>query len=87
MSARNSLLAKVRVCGACADRTLLVGACAQAVATGTVKMTVRATACRDHLPAVFSLSHAKRTRPLANNPWFDAEVLSALRDAVRRALA
>jgi hypothetical protein len=66
MSSRNSLLAKVRVCGACADRTLLVGANAQAVATGTVKMTDRAMGYRDHLPAVFPLSHPKRTRPLAS---------------------
>ncbi len=69
--------------------TLLVGAHAQINALGPGKMTERVMLFRDHLPTVFPLPHPSwRSRHwAAKNPWFDAEVLPALRDAVRRALA
>ena len=69
--------------------TLLVGAHAQTAALGPGRMTARVMDYRTHLPAVFPLPHPSwRTRFWAeNNPWFEAEVLPALREAVRRALA
>ena len=69
--------------------TLLVGSYAQTDAFGPGKMTERVIGFRDHLPAIFPLPHPSwRSRHwVAKNPWFDAEVLPALRDAVRRALA
>jgi uracil-DNA glycosylase len=69
--------------------TLLVGTYAQTDALGRGKMTERVMGFRDHLPAIFPLPHPSwRTRHWATwNPWFDADVLPALRDAVRRALA
>ena len=69
--------------------TLLVGAHAQTGALGPGKMTARVMGFRDHLPTVFPLPHPSwRTRHwAARNSWFDADVLPALRDAVRRALA
>jgi len=69
--------------------TLLVGGYAQTDAFGPGKMTERVIGFRDHLPAIFPLPHPSwRSRHwVAKNPWFDAEVLPALRDAVRRALA
>ena len=69
--------------------TLLVGSYAQTDAFGPGKMTERVIGFRDHLPAIFPLPHPSwRSRHwVAKNPWFDAEVLPALRDAVRWALA
>ena len=69
--------------------TLLVGTHAQTDALGRGKMTDRVMGFRDHLPAIFPLPHPSwRTRHwAAQNPWFNADVLPALRDAVRRALA
>jgi uracil-DNA glycosylase len=69
--------------------TLLVGAHAQADAFGAGKMTDRVMRFREHLPTVFPLPHPSwRSRHwAAQNPWFEAEVLPALRDAVQRALA
>jgi uracil-DNA glycosylase len=69
--------------------TLLVGAHAQADTFGAGKMTDRVMSFRDHLPTVFPLPHPSwRSRHwAAQNPWFDADVLPALRDAVQRALA
>ncbi|MGI8549747.1 MAG: uracil-DNA glycosylase family protein [Dehalococcoidia bacterium] len=69
--------------------TLLVGTHAQTDALGRGKMTERVMGFRDHMPTVFPLPHPSwRTRHwAARNPWFDAEVLPALRDAVQRALA
>ena len=69
--------------------TLLVGSYAQTDAFGPGRMTERVIGFRDHLPAIFPLPHPSwRSRHwVAKNPWFDAEVLPALRDAVRRALA
>jgi uracil-DNA glycosylase len=69
--------------------TLLVGTHAQADALGPGKMTERVMCFRDHLPTIFPLPHPSwRSRHwAAQNPWFDADVLPALRDAVQRALA
>lgn len=68
--------------------TLLVGTYAQTDALGQGKMTERVMRFRDHLPTGFPLPHPSwRSRHwAAKNPWFDAEVLPALRDAVRLAL-
>jgi uracil-DNA glycosylase len=69
--------------------TLLVGAHAQIDSLGRGKMTERVMAFRGHLPAVFPLPHPS-WRSLywaAKNPWFDADVLPALRNVVRDALA
>lgn len=69
--------------------TLLVGAYAQTDALGPGKMTERVMGFREHLPAIFPLPHPSwRSRHwAANNPWFDADVLPALRHAVQAALA
>jgi len=69
--------------------TLLVGTHAQTDALGPGKMTERVMGFRDHLPTVFPLPHPSwRTRHwAARNPWFEADVLPALRNAVERALA
>ena len=69
--------------------TLLVGAHAQTAALGPGRMTARVMDYRAHLPAVFPLPHPSwRTRFWAEkNPWFEAEVLPALREAVQCALA
>ncbi len=69
--------------------TLLVGSYAQTYALGRGKMTERVIGFRDHLPSVFPLPHPSwRSRHWAGkNPWFDADVLPALRLAVRQALA
>lgn len=69
--------------------TLLVGTHAQNDALGRGKMSERVMLFRDHLPTVFTLPHRSwRSRHwAAKNPWFEADVLPALRDAVRRALA
>ena len=68
--------------------TLLVGGYAQTDAFGAGKMTERVMTFRDHLPAIFPLPHPSwRSRHWATkNPWFDADVLPALRCAVQRAL-
>jgi len=69
--------------------TLLVGTYAQTDALGPGTMTERVMGFRDRLPTIFLLPHPSwRTRHWAGrNPWFDAEALPALRDAVQRALA
>jgi uracil-DNA glycosylase len=69
--------------------TLLVGAHAQVHALGHGKMTERVMGYRDHLPNVFPLPHPSwRSRHWASkNPWFEMDVLPALRIAVQRALA
>jgi uracil-DNA glycosylase len=69
--------------------TLLVGTHAQTEALGPGKMTERVMDFRDHQPTIFPLPHPPwRSRHwAARNPWFDAEVLPALRSAVQRALA
>jgi uracil-DNA glycosylase len=69
--------------------TLLVGTHAQSDALGLGKMTERVMHFRDHLPTVFPLPHPSwRSRHwAAQNPWFEQDVLPALRNAVREALA
>jgi uracil-DNA glycosylase len=69
--------------------TLLVGTHAQADALGPGKMTERVMRFRDHLPAHFPLPHPSwRSRHWATkNPWFEEDVLPALREALQRALA
>lgn len=70
--------------------TLLIGGYAQVWHLGTrraVKDTV--TAWRDHAPRTFPLPHPswRNTAWLRNNPWFEAEVLPALRARVKKVLA
>jgi uracil-DNA glycosylase len=69
--------------------TLLVGAYAQTNSLGRGKMTERVMGFRDHLPAVLPLPHPSwRSRLwMTQHPWFEEQVLPALRDAVQRALA
>jgi uracil-DNA glycosylase len=69
--------------------TLLVGTYAQDAALGPGRMTDRVRRYRDYLPAIFPLPHPSwRSRFWAErNPWFEAEVLPALRKAVAGVLA
>ena len=69
--------------------TLLVGGHAQTHALGPGTMAERVTTFRAHLPAIFPLPHPSwRSRHwAAKNPWFDVDVLPALRHAVQEALA
>lgn len=69
--------------------TLLVGAYAQIHTLGPGAMTERVRGFRDHLPRHFPLPHPSwRTRAwAAKNPWFETEVLPALRLAVQHACA
>lgn len=71
--------------------TLLVGGYAQRwhlgpAAKGGVTRTV--AAWRDHAPEVFPLPHPswRNTAWLKRNPWFEAELLPALRTRVRQVL-
>ncbi|HJS88065.1 MAG TPA: uracil-DNA glycosylase family protein [Acetobacteraceae bacterium] len=68
--------------------TLLVGGHAQRDALGPGPVGERVRRFRDHLPAAFPLPHPSwRTSAWERrNPWFEAEVLPALRDAVATAL-
>jgi uracil-DNA glycosylase len=69
--------------------TLLVGTHAQTATLGPGKLTERVRAFRDHMPALFPLPHPswRSHHWAAQNPWFEADVLPALRSAVQRALA
>ena len=69
--------------------TLLVCTQAQINALGRGKMTERVMGFRDLLPTILPLPHPPwRSRHWASqNPWFDAQVIPALRRAVQRALA
>jgi uracil-DNA glycosylase len=69
--------------------TLLVGTHAQAGALGPGKMVERVISFRDHLPAVFPLPHPswRSQHWAAKNPWFEEDVLPALRQAIQHALA
>lgn len=69
--------------------TLLVGSHAQEHALGPGNMTDRVRAYRRYLPGQFPLPHPSwRSRIwMAANPWFEAEVLPALRALVRAAYA
>ena len=65
--------------------TLLVGSYAQANALGPGAMTERVRDFRSYLPRYFPLPHPSwRSRIWADrNPWFAADVLPALREAVQ----
>ena len=67
--------------------TLLVGAYAQAYALGPGAMTERVMNFRSYLPRNFPLPHPSwRARSwTGKNPWFETEVIPALRLAVQRA--
>lgn len=69
--------------------TLLVGTYAQGYVLGSGKMADRVLGFREYLPHYFSLPHPSwRSRVWATrNPWFEADVLPALRSAIREALA
>ncbi len=69
--------------------TLLVGTYAQIDVLGPGRMTERVRHFSDYLPLYFPLPHPswRSTIWARRNPWFEAEVLPALRQAVRQALA
>ena len=68
---------------------LLVGAYAQNLVLGPGAMTERVRRWRDYLPRHFPLPHPSWRAIIwaRKNPWFEQEVLPALREAVRAALA
>lgn len=68
--------------------TLLVGTHAQTYTLGPGKMIERVMRFQDYLPAIFPMPHPSwRSRHwAANNPWFEARVIPALRNAVQIAL-
>ena len=68
--------------------TLLVGMYALTHTLGPGPMTERVRAFRDHLPRYFPLPHPswRTTGWERKHPWFGAEVLPALREAVGQAL-
>jgi len=69
--------------------TLVVGSYAQNHILGPGAMTPRVRDFRSYLPSYFPLPHPSwRSRIWAGrNPWFEEEVLPALRETVARALA
>ena len=68
--------------------TLLVGSYAQVAALGPGRMGDRVRDYRRYLPALFPLPHPSwRTGAWERaNPWFQAEVIPALREAIRTAM-
>jgi len=69
--------------------TLLVGGYAQKWHLGTKRpVTEQVQAWRDHAPAVFPLPHPswRNTAWLKRNPWFEQELLPALRARVNEVL-
>lgn len=82
---RNRIMAQLREL----RLTLLVGSHAQIERLGRGAMTDRVRRFRDHLPDVLPLPHPSwRSQVwMRRHPWFEAEVLPALRAAVREALA
>lgn len=68
--------------------TLLIGGYAQNHVLGPGSVGARVRAFRDYLPRYFPLPHPSwRSRIwAARNPWFEEEVLPALRESVARAL-
>lgn len=66
------------------DLTLLVGGAAQRWHLGPGRVTDRVAGWRDHAPGVFPLPHPswRNTAWLKKHPWFDAELLPALRARV-----
>ena len=69
--------------------TLLVGTHAQTDVLGPGRMTGRVMGFQQYLPAIFPLPHPSwRSRHwTAMHPWFEADVVPALRSAVQDALA
>ncbi len=70
--------------------TLLVGGHAQSWHLGRgASVAARVAAWRDHAPAVFPLPHPswRNTGWLKRNPWFETELLPALRARVTEVLA
>lgn len=65
--------------------TLLVGGAAQRWHLGTRAVTATTAAWRDHAPRVFPLPHPswRNTAWLKRNPWFEAELIPALRARVK----
>ena len=68
---------------------LLVGGYSQADALGAGRMTDRVRGFREYLPRYFPLPHPSWRTGIweRKNPWFTDEVLPALKEEVRRALA
>ena len=68
--------------------TLLVGSYAQANALGPGQMTDRVRNFQQYLPRYFPLPHPSWRTGVweKNNPWFNTDVLPALRAEVRRVL-
>ncbi|MDT9600835.1 uracil-DNA glycosylase family protein [Sphingosinicella rhizophila] len=68
--------------------TLLVGSYAQADILGQGRMFERVRAFREYLPDYFPLPHPSWRSHLwaQRNPWFEDEVLPALKQEVRRAI-
>lgn len=71
------------------DLTLLVGGHAQKWhLSSTLNVTDQTKAWRDHAPAVFPLPHPswRNTAWLKKNPWFETDLLPALRSRVQEVL-
>lgn len=70
------------------DLTLLVGGAAQRWHLGTRNVTQTVAAWRAHAPRVFPLPHPswRNTGWLKRNPWFEAELIPALRARVQEVL-
>jgi len=68
--------------------TLLVGGAAQRWHLGTRAVSDTVFAWQNHAPAVFPLPHPswRNTGWLKRNPWFEAEVIPALRARVKEVL-
>jgi uracil-DNA glycosylase len=68
--------------------TLLVGSYAQTSYLRTANMTDTVQSFRTHMPEYFPLPHPSWRSGLwiRRNPWFEKDVVPALRSAVRRAL-
>jgi uracil-DNA glycosylase len=69
--------------------TLLIGAYAQGWHLGgRMGVTERVASWRDHAPGVFPLPHPswRNTAWLKRNPWFEADLVPALRARVREVL-
>ena len=68
--------------------TLLVGGAAQRWHLGARNVTQTVANWQNHAPRVFPLPHPswRNTAWLKRNPWFEAELIPALRDRVKEAL-
>ncbi|MGR3484128.1 MAG: uracil-DNA glycosylase family protein [Paracoccaceae bacterium] len=69
--------------------TVLIGGHAQAWHMGRGRVTDRVRAWRDHAPDVWPLPHPswRNTAWLARHPWFEAELLPALRARIAQVMA